>query len=395
MLAGLEHTHGIHEPVAALLGNDEGQVLVILQHGQIVAGVVHGDGRVAALHLAEDLVHDEGLIHTLVFGILHQLKGLGQLSLIGGVDVVAQIAQGGHQRIAGVVDHQHLPCVLLVEHSAPAGDGLVHHSRVVDDAHAAPGVGYGVLVLRVKAQVGKLGVHQLKIGDGGVVQLRQHILLDQPGDHIVGGYDHIEVRAAHLDKGVQRLVALGGLVVHTDAGLLLEFGDQGLIDILAPGAHIDHALAAGRGTGDDQYRQQHTGHSACGDLLAQSGIFLRRRSERSALVMDIAVMLGMVLPQVDDGQQDDDRDEQQRGYGVDLRADALFGHAVDGHGQRGGGRTRREVADDEIINGHSESRQCTGDDTGLDLRNDDLPEGLHPGAAQVLGRIDQIAVHLP
>ena len=106
-------------------------------------------------------------------------------------------------------------------------------------------------------------------------------------------------------------------------------------------------------------------------------------------------MLGMVLPQVDDGQQDDDRDEQQRGYGVDLRADALFGHAVDGHGQRGGGRTRREVADDEIIDGHSESRQRTGDDTGLDLRNDDLPEGLHPGAAQVLGRIDQIAVHLP
>ena len=106
-------------------------------------------------------------------------------------------------------------------------------------------------------------------------------------------------------------------------------------------------------------------------------------------------MLGMVLPQVDDGQQDNDRDEQQRGHGVDLRADALFGHGVDAHGQVGGGGAGGEVADDKVIHRHGEGDEQAVDDARLDLRDNDLPEGLHPGAAQVLGRIDQIAVHLP
>ena len=108
-----------------------------------------------------------------------------------------------------------------------------------------------------------------------------------------------------------------------------------------------------------------------------------------------AVVLGVVLPEVDDGQEQDHGDEQQRGHGVDLRADALFRHAVDGHGQRGGGRARGEVADDEVVDGHGEGRQRAGDDAGLDLGDDDLPERLHPGAAQILGRVDEVAVHLP
>ena len=40
-----------------------------------------------------------------------------------------------------------------------------------------------------------------------------------------------------------------------------------------------------------------------------------------------------VNSEIDDGQQHQHRYEQQRGDGVDLRADPLFGHGVDDHGQ--------------------------------------------------------------
>ena len=257
MLAGLQHAHGVHKPVAALLRYHEGQILVVLQHGQVVAGVVHGDGRVAGLHLAEDLIHDEGLIDALILGVLHQLKGLGELGLVGGVDVVAQIAQSRHQRVAGVVDHQHLSGVLLVEHSPPAGDGFIHHLGVVNDAHGTPGVGYGVLVLRIEAQGLVLRIDEVIVGDGAVIQLCQHPLVDKPPDHVIGGYDHVEIRAAGLEQGVQRLVALRRLIVDMDTGLGLKFADKRLVDILAPAAHVDNTplLTAAAAAG-----QQHHGH---------------------------------------------------------------------------------------------------------------------------------------
>ena len=117
MLGGLQDAHGVHEPVGALLRDDEGQVLVaVVHHGQVVAGVVHGDGGVAALHLLEDLVHDEGLIDPLVLGGLQKLEGLTDLVFVGGVHVVAQVEEPGGQGVPGVVDHQDLPGVLGIEH---------------------------------------------------------------------------------------------------------------------------------------------------------------------------------------------------------------------------------------------------------------------------------------
>ena len=104
---------------------------------------------------------------------------------------------------------------------------------------------------------------------------------------------------------------------------------------------------------------------------------------------------GVAVTQVDDGQQHQHRHKQQGGNGVDLRTDALFGHAVDGHGQGGGAGSGGKVADDEVIHGHGEGRQRAGHDAGLDLRDHHPPEGLHPGAAQVLGRVDEVPVHLP
>ena len=57
------------------------------------------------------------------------------------------------------------------------------------------------------------------------------------------------------------------------------------------------------------------------------------------VVLRLQAVVGTALPQVHDGQQHQHRHEQQGGDGVDLRADPLLGHAVDGHGQRGGAGT--------------------------------------------------------
>ena len=398
MLAGFQHAHGVHKPVGALLRHHVPQILVVLQHGEVVAGVVHGDGRVAALHLLEHLVHDEGLVHAVVLGVLQKLERLGELLLVGGVDIIAQVQQRRRQGIAGVVDHQHLAGIFGVKHGVPACDGLVHHGLVVNDAQAAPGIGHGVLVLRVVAQMGELLPDELEVGNVVVVQLRQTVLLNEAGNHIVGGHDHVEVRAAHGDQAVQRLVALGGLIVDVDAGGLLKLGDQLLVDILTPGAHVHHGPCVGAAAGDNQHRQQSAAHGAGhhphpdGHLAVGAPGEIGHRSRRAAA---IRLPLHAGLPDIHDGQQQQHRHKQQRGNGVDLRADTLLGHAVDGHGQGRRAGAGGKVGDDEVVDGHGESRQRAGHDAGLDLGDNHLPEGLHPGAAQVLGRVHQVPVHLP
>ena len=395
MLGGLQDAHGVHEPVGALLRDDEGQILVaVVHHGQVVAGVVHGDGGVAALHLLEDLVHDEGLIDPLVLGGLQKLEGLTDLVFVGGVHVVAQVEEPGGQGVPGVVDHQDLPGVLGIEHGAPAGDLAVHHVPVIDDAESAPGVGDGILVLRVVGEILEAVVNEVEVGDVVVVQLRQHVLLNETADHVVRGDDDVEVRPAHVDEGVEGLVALRRLVVDPDAGGLLELRDEVLVDILAPGADVHHPVRAAGSAGDHQRRDEGHGQGAGAHPLENRGQ-LPLGGNGLAPAELVAPALGPVLTEVDESQQQQHRHEEQGGDGVDLGAHPLFRHAVDGHGQGGGGGARREVADDEVIHAHGEGRQGAGDDAGLDLRQDHLPEGLHPGAAQVLGGVDEVAVHLP
>ena len=106
-------------------------------------------------------------------------------------------------------------------------------------------------------------------------------------------------------------------------------------------------------------------------------------------------MLQLRLPDVDHHQECQHRQKQQGGDGVDLRGNAALGHTVDGHGQGGGGGTGGEVGDDEVVHAHGEGDKGPGDDARLDLREDHLPERLHPGTAQVLGRVHQVFVHLP
>ncbi len=244
MLSGFQNAHSVHKPVAALLGHYELQIGVVVQHGQVVTGIVHGNGGVAALHLAEDLVHHEGLVHALALGVCQQLIGLPDLGLVGGVDVIAQIQQGGGQSVPGVADHQDVAGVLLIEHGVPAVDVAVHHGGIVDDAQGAPGVGNGVLVLGIEAQALVLLADLGIVGDVVIVQLCQHTLVNETGDHIVRRDDDVIVTSAGFQQGVQGFIALGGLVVDLDAGLVLEFVDQVLVNVFTPAANIHNTLAA-------------------------------------------------------------------------------------------------------------------------------------------------------
>ena len=157
---------------------------------------------------------------------------------------MAQIQQGGGQSVPGVADHQDVAGVLLIKHGVPAVDVAVHHGGIVDDAQGAPGVGNGVLVLGIEAQALVLLADLFIVGDVVIVQLCQHTLVNETGDHIVRRDDDVIVTSAGFQQGVQGFIALGGLVVDLDAGLVLEFVDQVLVNVFTPAANIHNTFAA-------------------------------------------------------------------------------------------------------------------------------------------------------
>ena len=235
-----------------------------------------------------------------------------------------------------------------------------------------------------------------------VVQLLQHILLNELGDHIVGGDNDIVVRAAAFEKGVEGLVALRGLVVHPDARLLLKLVDEVRVDILPPTAHVDHRSGVGL-MSQEGYRPQEAGntHRKARPLDApprgsgEEGHEPFPQYRLSDHSRPPPLFLLPDLPHVGEYQQNQHRQKQEAGDRVDLRRNPPLGHAVDGHGQGGGGGPGGEVGDHEVVDGHGEGDEGPGDDAGPDLRQDHLPEGLHPGAAQILGGVHQVPVHLP
>ena len=234
MLTGGRHRHAVHRQHTALLREHPGQIRVIIDHGNGIAGIIHADGCLAADHLIKDLIHDVGLhqrflrfqgLHHLV----HLLRG-------GGVDAVAALKCSDSVGIAAVVEHQNVARILFIPQVCPAGGGFVYHSGVVDDAGGAQHIGHSVGVLRVVIRVSVACIDLLEIGDIVVVQGCKHPLVDHLCHHVVGWDDHIVVGCAGLEFGVQGLVGVEGGVVHLDAGQLFK------------GAHNIHAVI--RAVGD-------------------------------------------------------------------------------------------------------------------------------------------------
>ena len=113
--------------------------------------------------------YDEGL--ELLVGLLDVL-GIG---LVAGV---AEQAQGQAEDLAGVVGHQQL----ALERRIPqVGDGLdldaVRQFRVHRDGGGAPHVGQGVGVALVKGLVQEPGREVGEIGQQGLVEREQQVLL--------------------------------------------------------------------------------------------------------------------------------------------------------------------------------------------------------------------------
>lgn len=132
---------------------------------------------------------------------------------------------GNGERVAAVVEHQHLPGVLFVPQDAPAlfQVALVHHRPVVHDAHEAPGIGHAVFVLRVERFGAVCVADERRVGDIGGVKLLQHALGGHFADHIIAGDDDVVIAAAAFQLGVQALVGVVGGVVDADARQVFKF----------------------------------------------------------------------------------------------------------------------------------------------------------------------------
>ena len=247
MLGVLGDDKAVHKKVAALFGIDHREIGIFGDHGHGVTVVVGRDDGLSTLHLVKDLVHDIHLHQHLL--LLELLGSLGQLGLVGGIHRIAAQAQGDTEGVARVAEHQDVADIFGIPQALPGGDFLVGHSGVVNEAHHAPVVGHHIFVGGVAFEILVKVVDILIVGDIAVIQLLEHPLLDQPGDHIVGRHKDIVARPA-LELGVHILVAGKGGIVDTDARQILKGADNvkaaiGPVgDILTPVENIERDVLA-------------------------------------------------------------------------------------------------------------------------------------------------------
>ena len=248
MLTGGRHRHAVHRQHTALLREHPGQIRVIIDHGNGIAGVVHADGRLAADHLIKDLIHNVGLhqrflrfqgLHHLV----HLFRGLG-------VDTGTVLERCNGVGITAVIEHQNVARVLLVPQVSPFGGGILHHGGVVDDAGGTEHIGHGIGVGGVIIRVAVDRIDVLGVGDVAVIQRCKHSLGDHLCHHVIRRDDHIVVGRTGFQFGVHGLVGIKGGVVDLDAGKLLEGGHHihaviGAVgDVFAPVVNVQGEILA-------------------------------------------------------------------------------------------------------------------------------------------------------
>ena len=107
------------------------------------------------------------------------------------------------------------------------------------------------------------------------------------------------------------------------------------------------------------------------------------------LILAVAAALHGVGHQ-NDAEDDHKHDGRQR---VDLRADLFAGHGIDGNGQ-GLYRAAVEVGDHKVIDGIGQADEEGRQDSGADLRQDDLEESLSGITAQIQRCLVQLDIQL-
>ena len=183
-----------------------------------------------------------------------QVFGLFQISLLRRVGRQAQVMQRYRQHFGWRIEeahaaafqlgdvfrlHQYVPRVDLVH--AQCGLDLL---RVVADAHRAPHVREGVLVVRVADRYGlEQGfVQVVVVGQLGLVQLLVDTGLDLLGEEAVRRHDDVVAGLACQQLGFQGFVAVKNVVHHFDARLFFKVGDGVRCNVVGPVVNVQHFI---------------------------------------------------------------------------------------------------------------------------------------------------------
>ncbi len=146
-------------------------------------------------------------------------------------------------------------------------------SVLIDDADRPLHVGHAVLEFGIVRLIPVLLPDVLQVGDLGVVERDELVLLHQRLDHVLGGLDQVVARRARHQLREHLLVGRVALVVHLDSGLLGEIVENGLRHVLRPREEIQ--LFGGRGAQRcGEPRRQRQGEERC-ELPSETWILLR------------------------------------------------------------------------------------------------------------------------
>ncbi len=125
-----------------------------------------------------------------------------------------------------------------------------HHRRVVAHARGAPEIGHAEPVARIGIRGGgeDLRIEIAVIGQLGLVDRLIDLRLDLAREIGRGRrHDQVIARAAGQQLRLQHLVAVIDVVVHVDAGLVLESRDRVGRDIVGPVVDVEELFLGARG----------------------------------------------------------------------------------------------------------------------------------------------------
>ena len=97
------------------------------------------------------------------------------------------------------------------------------------------------------------------------------------------------------------------------------------------------------------------------------------------------------------GEQKKDQygEKKQAGKGIHFRFDAFFYLCIDLGGKRVKTGSLYKVGDDEIIQGHRESQEETGEDSGHQVRKGGFVKSVKWGGSKIQGGLIGVAAGLP
>ena len=149
--AVLWNAYRVDEYICAFLRIIERKILIVLIHAQKVSCVIRSDCSRTAFHLVEDFVHDISLYKRL---LLKQLVvSLLPFVKIGGVYVNSLIKLCDCKGIAGIIEHENIPGILLIPKQAPTVRRTFNHFGIINHADHAEAVGHTVFVRGIEIKI--------------------------------------------------------------------------------------------------------------------------------------------------------------------------------------------------------------------------------------------------